>query len=143
MAIGSLKAALLGAALVLACGSVAAQLPPPSPAPQPEQQAALPEKEINAFAAAASEIRQLNEKWLPRVRAATQQGAAAEQQVKNQALAEMTQAVERNGLTVSKYNEIYEVTQNNPDVRRKVQERMQPAAKPNGTEDDDDDDDGN
>jgi hypothetical protein len=109
----------------------------PAP-PTDQQQAALPEKDIDAFAAAANEMRQLNDKWLPRVKAAGQRGAAAEQQVKNQALAEMKQAVERNGLTVARYNEIYEVAQGNPELRRQIQEKMQPARSPQ----DDDDDDG-
>jgi hypothetical protein len=135
-----LQIAVVAGLTGLGAGALA-QTTRPMP-PTDQQQAALPEKDINAFAAAATEMRTLNDKWLPRVKAASEQGAAAEQQVKSQALAEMTQAVERNGLTVARYNEIYEIIQANPEVLRRVRERMPPTGK-SEEQDQDDDDDGN
>ena len=141
LAIAVLAAALGASAMPLSTQAQPAQATkPPAAAPTDEgQQPQVKDEDINHFAAAATEIRQLNEKWLPRVKAAGQQGAAAQQQVKQQALSEMTQAVEKNGLTVAKYNEIYELAQANPDVRKQVQDKMQPN--PDTQNDDEEDND--
>jgi hypothetical protein len=90
------------------------------------QQPAASDKEIQAFAAAASEVRQLNQKWVPKVQAAAQEGPDAEQKTRQQAMAEITQAVQKKGLSVDQYNNMVELAQTDPEVQRKVQEHMQP-----------------
>lgn len=123
--------ALVTAALTV--GTVAStqaqqqQRPQQQRAPQaPPQQSAVSDKEIQAFAAAATEVRQLNQKWIPQVQAAAKQGPNAEQKTRQQAMAEMTRAVEKKGLSVDRYSMILDQTQTDPDLNRKVQERMQP-----------------
>jgi hypothetical protein len=90
------------------------------------QQSAVSDKEIQAFAAAATEVRQLNQKWIPQVQAAAKQGPDAEQKTRQQAMAEMTQVVQKKGLSVDRYSTILDMTQTDPELNRKVQERMQP-----------------
>jgi hypothetical protein len=92
--------------------------------PQTQQQA-VSDKEIQDFAAAASDVRQLNRQWVPKVQAAAQQGPDAEQKARQQAMSEMTQAVQKRGLSVEQYNKMVELAQANPEVQRKIQERMQ------------------
>jgi len=121
--------ALVTAALTV--GTVASaqqqQRPQQQRAPQSQTQpSAVSDKEIQAFAAAATEVRQLNQKWIPQVQAAAQQGPDVEQKTRQQAMAEMTQAVEKNGLSVDRYTRILDMTQTDPDLNRKVQERMPP-----------------
>jgi hypothetical protein len=118
-------AAMTGALTLGTVSTAQAQQQQPSPQLQ-TQQPAVSDKEIQAFAAAASEVRQLNQKWLPKVQAAAQQGPDAEQKARQQAMAEMTQAVQKKGLSVDQYSKIVELAQVDPEVQRKVQQRMQP-----------------
>src|SRR5690349_8896962 len=101
----------------LTFGAVAAtqaqqQRPSPSqtqqqrPPQSQTQQSAVSDKEIQAFAAAASDVRQLNQKWIPQVQEAAKQGPDAEQKTRQQAMAEMTQAVQKRGLSVDRYSMI-------------------------------------
>lgn len=122
--------ALVTAALTV--GTVASaqqqQRPQQQRAPQAQpQSSAVSDKEIQAFAAAATEVRQLNQKWLPQVREAAKQGPDAEQKTRQMAMAEMTRAVEKKGLSVERYSMILDQTQTDPELNRKVQERMPPA----------------
>jgi len=119
-----LPAALTAALAYGAAASVHAQQTPPPRAPttpsQPSQ--AVTDKDIQAFAAASSEVRQLKQKWAPQYQAAAQQGPEAQQKIENQAMAEMSGAVQKSGLSVERYNQIYDMAQNDPDVQRRVQQ---------------------
>jgi hypothetical protein len=116
----------------LTFGTVAAsqaqqqQRPQQRPSQSQTQQSAVSDKEIQAFADAATEVRQLNQKWIPQVQAAAKQGPDAEHKTRQQAMAEMSRAVEKKGLSVDRYSMILDQTQTDPDLNRKVQERMQP-----------------
>lgn len=118
-------AAMTTALTVGAVSTAQAQQPQQSPQLR-AQQPAVSDKEIQAFAAAATDVRQLNQKWIPRVQAAAQQGPDAEQKARQEAMAEMTQAVQKKGLTIDRYNSILQQAQADPEVQRKVQQRMQP-----------------
>ena len=118
-------AAMTAAVTVGAVSTAQAQQPRQSPQLQ-TQQSAVSDKEIQAFADAATDVRQLNQKWIPKVQAAAQQGPDAEQKARQQAMTEMTQAVQKKGLTIDRYNSILEIAQADPEVQRKVQQRMQP-----------------
>jgi hypothetical protein len=118
-------AAMTAALTIGAVSTTQAQQQQRSPQLQ-TQQPAVSDKEIQAFASAASEVRQLNQKWIPQVQAAAQQGPDAEQKARQQAMAEMTQAVQKKGLSVDQYSRILDQTQTDPELNRKVQERMQP-----------------
>jgi hypothetical protein len=118
-------AAMTAALTIGAVSTTQAQQQQRSPQLQ-TQQPAVSDKEIQAFAAAASEVRQLNQKWIPKVQAAAQQGPDAEQKARQQAMAEMTQAVQKKGLSVDQYNKMVALAQADPEVQRKIQERMEP-----------------
>jgi hypothetical protein len=115
------------AALTLGAVSMAqAQQQQRSPQTQ-TQRPAVSDKEIHAFADAAKEVQQLNQKWYPRVQAAAQQGPDAENKARQQARAELTAAVQKKGLSVERYHSILELAQTDPEVQRKIQQRMQPS----------------
>ena len=118
-----LPTAVMVAAMV--CGIVPAvhgQQQPPGP--RTDQPAAVSDQDIKAFAAAASEVRQLQNVWIPKVEEAGKQGPEAQLKVRQQAIAEMTQAVQKNGLSVDRYQEIYQIAQADPEVQRKIRENM-------------------
>jgi hypothetical protein len=117
-------AAVTAALAAGAFSTAQAQQQQPSPQLQ-AQQPAVSDKEIQNFADAATEIRQLNQKWTPKVQAAAQQGPEAEQKARQQAVGEMTQALQKNGLSVERYNKIVELAQADPEVQHKIQQRMQ------------------
>jgi hypothetical protein len=109
---------------------IVSQLSTPQPSPQitppHAAESQLSETDVQAFASAATEVRQLNQKWLPRLRAVQEtQGPDAAQQVREEAMAEMEQAVSSKGLTIQRYHEIYELAEANPEIERRVQERME------------------
>jgi hypothetical protein len=112
---------------VLMCGAVPAALgqqQPPGVQTQPKPQP-VNDRDIQAFAAAAGDVRQINRNWMPKIEAASKEGPDAEQKARQDALAEMTQAVQKNGLSVDRYNQIADAAETDPDVNRKIKERMQ------------------
>ena len=119
-------AAALGAAFVFAAApaAVGQQSPSPQPEGKAPQAQQVSDKEIELFAAAATEVRQLNKQWAPKVEDAAKQGPEAEQKAREQALTEMAQAVERKGMTVDRYQQIFTVARADPEVRRKIIEKM-------------------
>ena len=118
-------AAAVGAALVCLAVPAAQAQQPQQPAPgQAPQTQAVSDQEIETFVAAAVEVRQLNKQWAPKVEAAANQGKEAQQAVRRQALTEMAQAVERKGMSVDRYQQIFTVAQSDSEVRRKIVERM-------------------
>jgi hypothetical protein len=121
-----LPVAILGAALAgTSLPAAQAQQPKsPSPPQQQPQQQMVSDQEIETFAAAATEVRQLNKQWAPKLDAAQKESAEAAQSVRNQALQEMAQAVERKGMSVERYEQIFTVARNDPEVRRKIVEKM-------------------
>ena len=119
--------AAMTAALALGAVSMAqAQQQQRSPQVQ-TQQPAVSDKEIQAFAAAATEVQQLNRKWVPRVQAAAEQGPDAENKARQQARAELTEAVQKKGLSVDRYNSILQLAQADPELQRKIQQRLPPS----------------
>jgi hypothetical protein len=112
-------------AAALACGiAPVAYGQQPSPGPKTDQPASVSDQDIKAFAAAASEVRQLQRVWIPKVEEAGKQGAEEQMKVRQQAISEMTQAVQKNGLSVDRYQEIYQIAQADPEVQRKIRENM-------------------
>jgi acyl-coenzyme A synthetase/AMP-(fatty) acid ligase len=121
-----LPVAILGAALAgTSLPAAQAQQPKsPSPPQQQPQQQMVSDQEIETFAAAATEVRLLNKQWAPKLDAAQKESPEAAQSVRNQALQEMAQAVERKGMSVERYEQIFTVARNDPEVRRKIVEKM-------------------
>lgn len=126
-----LNRSLLSVAAVIAAAAIAtpAALAQAQQQPQAQQRqpAAVSDEDIVAFVAAATEVRQLNQTWVPRVQEAAKKGKTEEEATRKQALTELTQAVQKNGLSVDRYQEIYAIAQSDPEVARKVREKMPPA----------------
>jgi hypothetical protein len=122
----SVAAIVAAAAITAPAALVQAQQQPQGQ--QREPAAAVTDSDIVAFVAAATEVRQLNQSWVPRVQEAAKKGKKEEEEVRKQALEELTQAVQKNGLSVDRYQEIYAIAQSDPEVARKVREKMPPPA---------------
>jgi hypothetical protein len=125
-----LSVATIIAATALAAPIALAQSQQQQPAPQGQQRepaASVTDQDIVAFVAAAKEVRQLNQTWVPRVQEAAKKGKQEEESARKEALTEMTQAVQKNGLSVDRYQEIYAIAQADPEVARKVREKMPPS----------------
>jgi ribosomal protein L20 len=88
-------------------------------------QAQVHDREIQAYAAAANEVRQLKQKWIPRFQQAEKESPQAASQIEEDAYNEMVSAVEKKGLSVDRYYEIYELAQVDPEVQRKVIEQLE------------------
>jgi hypothetical protein len=110
-----LLAATAVAASFLALPAAAQNQSPPAPQEAP---AKVSDGELKAFADAAVEVQKIRDNWHPRIQAAPD--AKAGDELRQQAQAEMVSAVEAKGLTVEKYQEIYQLAQIDPDVRQKV-----------------------
>src|SRR5262245_8540213 len=102
----TLTAATVIAAALSLFATVAAhgQTPPSGNAQEKtpaQQQMQIHDQDVKAYAAAATEVRDLNRKWVPRLQAAQiEQGARAADAVREQALSEMAAAVQARGLSV-------------------------------------------
>lgn len=117
-------AAVAGGLLCMAAPAAQAQQQPQTAPGEAPQSQAVSDKEIETFAAAATEVRRLNKQWAPRLEAAANESKEAEEAVRRQALTEMAQAVEDKGMSVDRYEQIFTVAQSNGDVRRKIVDRM-------------------
>ncbi|TWT09958.1 DUF4168 domain-containing protein [Reyranella sp. CPCC 100927] len=104
--------------------SVVAQSTAPPPGQTQPQPTNVSDKEIDTFAAAATEVRQLNKQWSPKVQEAAKQSPEAAEKTRQQALTEMAQAVERKGMSVDRYQQIFEIAQADREVQRKIVDRM-------------------
>jgi hypothetical protein len=116
--------AVMAALTCVAVPAAQAQQQVPPPQGQTSQPQAISDKEIETFAAAATEVRQLNKQWTPKLEAAANESKEAEEAVRQQALTEMAQAVERKGMSVDRYEQIFSVAQSDGNIRRKIVERM-------------------
>ncbi len=77
------------------------------------------EQDLEAFAAAALKVEQLNEKWIPQIaEASTADENAA---MRQRAMEEMRDAVREEGLTIQEYNGIYDTAQRNPEVMEVIE----------------------
>jgi hypothetical protein len=93
-----------------------------SPSTQ-KQKAEISDQDIHAFANAASEVQRVKAKWILTI--TRQPNAAAQQKAEEQATSEMVGAVQKNGLSVDKYNQIAEIAQADPDFQREIEKNLQ------------------
>jgi hypothetical protein len=111
-------AALVAFGLGLAWVSPAAsQSPGPAPAETPKA-TAFSASDLQSFARAAVKVKKLNEVYMPKLQAA--QTPEEQEAVRRDATAKMAEAVERVGLSVDKYNEIYLAARTDPEVADEV-----------------------
>ena len=90
-----------------------------------DQQTTIDDSDIQAFAHAALDVHRVKAKWLPEVQAASRRGPAAEAAIEQKAMEEMAQAVEKNGLSVDKYNQIVDLAESDPLVQHKIAMELQ------------------
>lgn len=76
--------------------------------------------ELKSFAAASIEVEDLHEKWSPQIADAAEPREQAD--VREQAMLEMTEAVQATGLSVQEYNQIVQAMQIDPDTARTIEE---------------------
>lgn len=117
----TIKQTLLSAAAATACafafgGAAVAQGQPPA---QQQQAAPVTDEEIQQFAEADKKLVTISEKWMPKLQAAESTEEAEKMQMDAQT--EMTQAIEAEGLSVQRYNEIYAAAQADPDLAARIQ----------------------
>lgn len=83
-----------------------------------QQQAAISDADLKAFAVAARDVQKINQDYMP-----VYQSAQNEQQratIEQEAMGKMAQSVKDKGMSVEKYNQIVAAAQADPDVARKV-----------------------
>jgi len=107
----------LGAGVSMIPGNARAQQQTP-----PGQAQTYETKELKSYVQAAQEVRKVGEKFAPQVNAAKSSDELRELNVKR--MEKMVEAVESQGLSVEKYNEIYTATQSNPELAQEVQSLM-------------------
>lgn len=84
---------------------------------------AYSDTELKTFAAAVLEVQRLNEAYSAKLQAA----ATPEEQetVVQSATSQMTQVVEKNGMSVDRFSQILSHAQRNPDLADRVRKHMQ------------------
>ena len=96
-----------------------------------EQATSYSDAELKSFAAAAVEVHRINSGYLPKMAEAT---PVQQRQLEQQALRETTAAVEKQGLTSDKYDEILTAAQNRPEVATKVEQYLNKTPRPGTTQ---------
>jgi len=87
--------------------------------------------ELKSFAAAAAEVHRINSAYLPKMAEAAPD---QQRQLEQQALEETTAAVEKQGLTSDKYDEILSAAQTRNEVAKKVEEYLNKTPRPGTTQ---------
>jgi hypothetical protein len=99
-------------------------------APAEPSTAAYSDAELKSFAAAAADVHRINSNYLPKLAEAS---PGEQRQLEKRALQETTQAVEKQGLTSDKYDEILTAAQSKPEVAKKVEQFLNEAPPKAGT----------
>jgi hypothetical protein len=119
-------AAVLAGVLTLAMAlPMQAQDSKPQPQQPQQQQSELSQSQLESFASAVLQVREIRSRWQSRI-----QGADSAEKVKDlqtQATAEMVSAVEEKGLTVETYNAIATAARDNPELAGRIAKLMEQA----------------
>jgi post-segregation antitoxin (ccd killing protein) len=99
-------------------------------APTERPTATYSDAELKSFAAAAVNVHRINSNYLPKLAEASPD---EQRQIEKQALQETTQAVEKQGLTSDKYDEILTAAQSKPEVAKKVEKYLNETPPKPGT----------
>lgn len=81
------------------------------------------EDELQAFAVATLEVEKVQAKWQPQL--ANAETAKENAAIRQQAIQEMTEVIQGEGLSVDQYNGMHAAVQQNPAVLEKVREYRQ------------------
>jgi hypothetical protein len=115
---------LTAAILATAAPAVNAQVQSPAPSPsQPSQ--SIPDQKLDATAAALNQIADVKESYTKQIEATPSE--SDKQKLVDDANKALVKAVTDQGLSVEEYTSIMVVAQNDPMVRQKILQRMQPG----------------
>jgi len=115
---------LTAAILATAVPAVNAQVQAPAPSPsQPSQ--SIPDQKLDATAAALNQIADVKESYTKQIEATPSE--SDKQRLVDDANKALVKAVTDQGLSVEEYTSIMVVAQNDPMVRQKILQRMQPG----------------
>lgn len=73
---------------------------------------------LKTYALAAIELRDISQRWRPRIASATTEEEAMD--MENKANAEMVSAVETKGLSVEQFNSISAAARENPEINKEI-----------------------
>jgi hypothetical protein len=117
---------ILAVALTLGLAvSMQAQDNKPPPQQPPSQQLELSQSQLESFASAVLQVREIRSKWQSRMQGA--ENAEKAQEFQAQAAVEMVSAVEEKGLTVETYNAIATAARDNPELAVRIAKLMEQA----------------
>jgi len=102
---------------------IQAQDKKPQQQPPPTQQLEISQNQLESFASAALQLREIRSNWLSRLQGA--ESAEKAQEFQAQATAEMVSAVEAKGLTVETYNTIATAARDNPELADRIAKLME------------------
>lgn len=96
---------------------------------EPTEQSApsYSDAELKSFAVAAIEVKRIHDAYAPKFESAT--SPAEQQQVQQTASQEMVRAVEKEGISVEKYEEIAGQVNVNPAIAERVREHLRSTQK--------------
>ena len=115
---------LTAAILATAVPAVNAQVQSPAPSPsQPSQ--SISDQKLDATAAALNQIADVKESYTKQIEATPSE--SDKQRLVDDANKALVKAVTDQGLSVEEYTSIMVVAQNDPMVRQKILQRMQPS----------------
>jgi uncharacterized protein DUF4168 len=97
---------------------------PPQQQP-PTQQPELSQSQLESFASAVLQVREIRSKWQSRMQGA--ENAEKAQELQAQAATEMASAVEEKGLTVETYNAIATAARDNPELAVRIAKLIEQA----------------
>lgn len=122
-----LPALAAGAALALGVSGLAHAQDAGAPAATEQVPSAaaanITDEQVNSFALAMNEVSSLNQKFSSQLAAAPDD--AARTQIQQQAATEMTQAVEKSGISPTEYNQIAQAAQADAELRARIGQAMQ------------------
>ena len=85
------------------------------------QQTSYDEQTLRSFAVALAEVQEIAADWRPQIEAAAPEQA---EELRQQANAEMVEAVERNALSVEAYNDIWQAAEADTQLRARIEAMM-------------------
>ena len=85
------------------------------------QQTSYDEQTLRSFAVALAEVQEIAADWRPQIEAAAPEQA---EELRQQANAEMVEAVERNALSVEAYNDIWQAAEADTELRARIEAMM-------------------
>ena len=121
----TLTAAVVATAWAVSISAAGAQTEQSTPAPS-EQAPNIPDQKLDAIAAALERVVSVRESYERRLKEAPRSDM---ERIAVEAKGELEKAVTDQGLSVEEYNSILVVAQNNPEVRKKIIQRIRPPAK--------------